>query len=442
MTHDPVRLLAATAVALAFAWLCVACLRRRAPPRPAEGATLIAYASQTGFAEALARSAAAALERAGEPAGVVELGDLTGEALAQARTLLFVAATTGAGEPPDRALRFARRVMAETLDLSGLQVGLLALGDRSYAQFCAFGRQLDGWLGACGAHRLFPTVEVDAGDPAALARWREALAEWRPGADLTGDEAADAPAFRLSARTLLNPDGVGDPAFLLALTPRAALPGWSAGDVVEVEREGPAGAIRREYSIASLPEDGAIELIVRRFQRDGGATGAMSGWLTDELPLDGPVRLRVRANASFRAPADAAPLILIGSGTGLAGLRAHVRALRARGDGARAWLVFGERARATDFLLGDEVEGWRAQGIVGRLDLAFSRDGEGPRYVQDILRREAAEVRARLQAGASLFVCGRQAMGQGVDTALAEILGGRAQVDALRETGRYRRDVY
>src|SRR6185436_844958 len=108
----------------------------------------------------------------------------------------------------------------------------------------------------------------------------------------------------------------------------------------------------REYTIASLPSDGRVELMVRRTTREDGTPGRSSGWLTGQLPLDGTVSMRLRAHASFRIGANAdRKLILFGNGTGLAGLRAHLKARATARVGttiAPAWLLFGERQSAHD----------------------------------------------------------------------------------------------
>src|SRR5690606_23792316 len=107
--------------------------------------------------------------------------------------------------------------------------------------------------------------------------------------------------------------------------------------------------------------------------------------------------------------------------TGIAGLRAHVGAA---GPRQRLWLIFGERTQARDFLIGEEIEGWRTSGRLERLDLAFSRDQAGKVYVQDRIDAAAAEVRAWVEAGAAIFVCGdRERMAPGVDAALQRALG-------------------
>jgi sulfite reductase (NADPH) flavoprotein alpha-component len=115
----------------------------------------------------------------------------------------------------------------------------------------------------------------------------------------------------------------------------------------------------REYSIASLPADGGVELLVRAMRRADGQPGLGSGWLTAHAAVGAEIAARVRTNRAFHAPQDDRPLILIGNGTGLAGLRAHLKARAAAGR-HRNWLVFGERTAAHDYFHRDEIEAWRA----------------------------------------------------------------------------------
>jgi sulfite reductase (NADPH) flavoprotein alpha-component len=197
---------------------------------------------------------------------------------------------------------------------------------------------------------------------------------------------------------------------------------------------------RREYSIASVPEDGRLELVVRQVRGADGGLGIGSGWLTAHAPIGGEVALRLRPNQTFRAPEEDMPMIYIGNGTGIAGLRAHLHA-RLRAGRRRNWLLFGERSRGRDFLCGEEIEGWQAAGGLARLDLAFSRDAPR-RYVQDALRDAAPTLRSWIDAGATIFVCGSlHGMAPGVHAALQDILGDEA-VGELTAQGRYRRDVY
>ncbi len=197
----------------------------------------------------------------------------------------------------------------------------------------------------------------------------------------------------------------------------------------------------REYSIASLPRDGQLELLVRQTRHADGRLGLASGWLTSHAPVGARIALRIRTNRSFHPPAEDRPLVLVGNGTGLAGLRGHLKARALAGRG-RNWLFFGERSARYDGFFGDELAAWQANGVLERLDLVYSRDGNARRYVQDALRERAAALREWVEAGAAIYVCGSlQGMAGGVNDALVDVLG-EAGLRRLTEQGRYRRDVY
>ena len=404
-------------------------------------AVLIAFASQTGFAEELAWMTARALSDGGVGARVLSFADLDVQTLKATDSALLIVSTTGEGDPPDSAARFVRKAMGETADLSGLRFGLLALGDRSYDQFCAFGHAVDGWLRRSGAQALFDTVEVDNGEAGAIRHWQHQLNQ------ITGSVTAPdwtPPAYdpwRLVERTLVNPGSPGGEAYHLAFESVGAAPDWSAGDIAEVglpERDGVTPG-SREYSIASLPSDGRVEFLIRLMRHPDGAPGLASGWLTQDLALGGEIGMRLRTNRSFHGPADETPMILIGNGTGIAGLRAHLKARTAAGG---AWLLFGERTQAHDAFFDAELQGWMASGVLRRLDRCFSRDLGDGRYVQDLVAAASDDLRDWVARGAAIYVCGSlEGMSQGVHTALENALGADVVLTML-EDGRYRRDVY
>jgi sulfite reductase (NADPH) flavoprotein alpha-component len=453
VTTDPIRWLwAAGAVALWLALIAVVVWRLRQASAAArahsatlagEGqAVLVAFATQTGFGEALAWMTARALSEGGVGARVLSFADLDLDMLKSAGRALLIVSTTGEGDPPDPAARFVRRLMGAPAQLEGLRYGLLALGDRSYDRFCGFGHAVDGWLRRSGAEPLFDPVEVDNGDAGAVRHWQHQLNQIT-GAVSTPDWTPPAhEPWRLVARTLINPGSPGGEAWRLAFEPVGALPDWAAGDIAEIslpDREGVTPG-SREYSIASLPSDGRLELLVRLMRRPDGTPGLASGWLTGEVSIGGTVGLRVRVNRGFHGPDDTTPLILIGNGTGIAGLRAHLKARSASGGGA--WLLFGERTRAHDAFFDAELQAWLAAGVVTRLDRCFSRDPGDGRYVQEMVAAGRNDIRDWVARGATILVCGSlEGMSQGVHAALEQALGADAVLDLL-ETGRYRRDVY
>lgn len=463
----------------------------------ADGAEwLVGFASQSGFAEQLAWQTAGQLQSAGLPVRVQRLADVTEQDLNQSRNALFVISTFGDGEAPDSARGFERKLLGRPLSLENLNYAVLALGDRQYQHFCGFARRLQAWLTERGGSSLFSPVEVDGTDGAALARWQQQLGQLTGGTPSGNWQAPAYEGWTLASREWLNPGSVGSKVFLLGLTPPSAAP-WEAGDLVEVlprnglaaveqfiaglgvaadtpvvlneinepldvalaSRQLPANRghlvglhaqalvdalvplAMREYSIASITADGVLELIVRQEKHPDGTLGLGSGWLTEHAPLGTSIAIRLRRNSGFHRPADPVPLILIGNGTGLAGLRSLLKARIADGQ-SRNWLLYGERNAAYDFHCGDELKGWLANGDLARLDLAFSRDQQQRIYVQDRLREAGETLRQWLNDGAAIYICGSlEGMAAGVDAVLIELLGAEA-VAELIEQGRYRRDVY
>ncbi len=405
---------------------------------------LVAYASQTGQAEELAWQTAKSLASAGVPSRVLALSELGLDELKQASRALFVVSTYGEGDPPDNAALFMQRVMGQALDasaLSGLSYALLALGDTEYQHYCGFGRLLDEWLQTQGAQAWCDRIEVDDGCEEALTRWRQQLGHIAGVSDLSDWASAPYQAWSLLDRKHLNPGSQGRPTYHLVLVPPVGeVANWAAGDLVQVIA--PEGDGRpREYSIASVPEDGALHLLVRLAVREDGQLGTASGWLTQGLNLGARVNLRLRVHSNFRANGSLhRPMILIGNGTGLAGLRAHLKA-RILGGMYRNWLVFGERQSHTDFYHQDELTAWQQAGQL-HLSAVFSRDQSERLYVQDVVRQERLRLHQWVSEGAVIYVCGSlQGMASGVHEALTEVLG----IDGMAlliEQGRYRRDVY
>lgn len=451
-TNDPTRWMLVAGASVAYALVCLAPYVRTRRKRlaaaraKAEAAAspgwIVAYASQTGNAEALAQQTAATLKLAGIAARLAELSELGADDLQGAERILFLVSTYGEGDAPDAAAAFAGRLMTTSLPLPQLHYAVLALGDSAYAQFCGFGRALDQWLQAQGAQSLFPRVEVNRSSEAAIGQWRQQLSHLAGTSDAPDWSAPAFDEWRLSERVQLNPGSAGRPIYHLELEPvGGVLPEWQSGDLVQIAA--PADPSRaREYSIASIPADGRVHLLVRLHTHADGSQGAASGWLTQQAALGASVQLRLRQHKRFRLEGNAGrPLILIGNGSGIAGLRGHLKARALAGQG-RNWLLFGERNAAYDCHYRAELDGWQRDGMLEKLDLVFSRDQTERRYVQDRVAEQAAAVREWIAQGAAIYICGSlEGMAGGVDAALAAALG-RAALDDLAATGRYRRDVY
>lgn len=454
---------------------------------------LIAYASQTGVAEQLAWRTATSLQEARQPVTVKTVQQLTLEDLQSAQQILFVASTYGTGDAPDLASGFAKKILNSKIDLSHVHFAVLALGSKEYPDsYCSFGHAIAAWLKQNQAHALFDTIEVDNANHEDIQRWNNALAK-SSKLDLQAmhiDKTFD--RWTLTQRDLLNPNSLGAPAFNIELQAQHEAH-WQAGDIAEIQPGNSAKRIAefmakhqiapqtqveslavsieqalwdkqlntdvepfanmehlleqlhtlasREYSIASIPSQQTLRLVVRQQSDRTGELGLGSGWLTAHTEIGQEIALRIRNNESFHLIDDNRPIICIGNGTGIAGLMSLLHA-RVRADYTQNWLIFGERQREHDFFYQTTIEAWQSTGMLERLDLAFSRDQAEKVYVHHVLRNQAAELISWFNRGAVIYVCGSiQGMASDVEHALIDILG-ESTVEKLRQEGRYRRDVY
>jgi sulfite reductase (NADPH) flavoprotein alpha-component len=214
----------------------------------------------------------------------------------------------------------------------------------------------------------------------------------------------------------------------------------------------------RLYSISSSPKahPGRVHLCVGvvRYDSLGRARkGVCSTFLAERVPAGGAVPVFVHHNKNFRPPANPdAPMIMVGPGTGIAPFRAFLQERRAAGAKGKNWLFFGDQRATTDFLFREEIEAMQRDGVLARLDLAFSRDQTEKIYVQDRMNEHAKELYAWLEEGGGFYVCGDASrMAKDVDVALHQVIqtaGGKsaeeatAYVAALKQDKRYQRDVY
>ncbi|HFZ2390937.1 NADPH-dependent assimilatory sulfite reductase flavoprotein subunit [Klebsiella aerogenes] len=214
----------------------------------------------------------------------------------------------------------------------------------------------------------------------------------------------------------------------------------------------------RLYSIASSQAEAENEVHVTvgvvRYDIEGRArAGGASSFLADRVEEDGEVRIFIEHNDNFRLPANPqTPVIMIGPGTGIAPFRAFMQQRAAEGAEGKNWLFFGNPHFTEDFLYQVEWQSYVKEGVLSRIDLAWSRDQQQKVYVQDKLREQGAEVWRWINDGAHIYVCGdANRMAKDVEQALLEVIAEYGAMDAeaadeflseLRVERRYQRDVY
>ncbi|MBS0571925.1 MAG: PepSY domain-containing protein [Proteobacteria bacterium] len=414
-------------------------LRGNAPAGKAD--IVILVGSEGGSTWGFAATLGSALGRFGPAVHVAPMAGFDPGRFPRAAGYIILAATYGEGAAPQSARGFLDR-LAALAAAPRAPVAVLGFGDRSFPGYCAFAEDVARLAEARGWPAFLPFDRVDRQSPQDFARWGRALGAVM-GIDLQLNHQPVPPAgigLALLSRRDYG-DKVGAPTTILrfALPPvtlwqRLAGRGFArfqAGDLLGILPEG--SPVPRFYSLASGRRDGFIEIVVRKHEG-----GLCSGQLAALRPGQ-TVHAFLRRNPGFRAGRGSAPLILIGAGTGIGPLAGLLRANR---RGRPVHLFFGLRHPDSDFLYGEELDGWRRDGRLDRLITAASR-GERPHYVQDALRREAALVAGLVRGGARVMVCGGREMAAGVSAALGEILAPAGLSPALlKAEGRYAEDIY
>ncbi|MCV7280972.1 molybdopterin-dependent oxidoreductase [Mycolicibacterium flavescens] len=309
---------------------------------------------------------------------------------------------------------------------------------------------VDAWLAATGVPARHP-VEVDGVEKP----WREALMSHYDFCRVTPDLLRFIAENSRDARALR--------------APKPKLDRWLRGRngldlvqefVVHADpdqwREVLVRLTPRSYSISSSPLVSPHEVqltvsVVRYRGADGGARGGVCSTFLADRASSAPVFLQ--RSPHFRPPEDGTtPMIMVGPGTGVAPFRGFLQERRALGHRGPNWLFFGEQHRDQNYYYRDDFEDMARDGLLNRLDLAFSRDQASRVYVQHKMTDRGAEVWRWLDDGAHLYVCGDAArMAKDVDAALTTIISTHGGMSAERAhdykrelvaAKRYVRDVY
>ncbi|WP_405172622.1 assimilatory sulfite reductase (NADPH) flavoprotein subunit [Paenibacillus sp. FSL H8-0280] len=271
----------------------------------------------------------------------------------------------------------------------------------------------------------------------------EQLAKLNPGSGLAALLADDS-----EFRTVMNSCD------LLDLVQDYNLKGIPAGEFVAVLRKIPA----RLYSIASssksFPDE--VHLTVRsvRYEARGRERyGVCSVHLAERIEAGDTLPVYIQHNPNFKLPENPdTPIIMVGPGTGVAPFRSFLGEREETGAEGKTWLFYGDQHFATDFLYQTEWQRWLKDGVLTKMDVAFSRDTEQKVYVQHRMLEHSKELYQWLQEGASIYICGdEKKMAHDVHAALTTILeqeGGLSPEQAsefltrLQQEKRYQRDVY
>ena len=214
----------------------------------------------------------------------------------------------------------------------------------------------------------------------------------------------------------------------------------------------------REYSIASsyqaAPDEVHITVGAVRYQAHGrDRSGVCSIQLAERIEPGDTVPIYLKHNPNFKFPKDEeTPVIMIGSGTGVAPFRSYMQEREELELEGNTWLFFGNQHFRTDFLYQTEWQSWLEDGYLERMDVAFSRDTDDKVYVQHKIKENAKLFNEWLERGASIYVCGDEKyMAKDVHEAIKQVISQERQIsedDAeeflkqLKRDKKYQRDIY
>ncbi len=230
--------------------------------------------------------------------------------------------------------------------------------------------------------------------------------------------------------------------------------GESAQEFVSVLRKIPARLYSIASSLAANPDEVHVTIGAVRYEANGRKrNGVCSIHTAERLQPGDTLPVFIQHNENFKLPQNPdAPIIMVGPGTGVAPFRSFMQEREEMGAEGKSWMFFGDQHFVTDFLYQIEWQTWLKNGILTKMDVAFSRDQEEKVYVQHRMLEHSKELFEWLEAGAYFYVCGDEKnMAHDVHQTLLEIIekeGGMSREKAeaylanLQQQRRYQRDVY
>ncbi len=509
----------------------------------------IAYGTETGNAKKLASNFAAKAKKKGIQPKLVSLEQYKLTDLPKEEWFFTIISTQGDGEPPAGAKKFYDFVHQDSVTLSKLNYGVLALGDTAYPLFCKAGEDVDNQLQKLGGKRIVPLQKLDTDYEEEAEQWIANLLQ-----SLTAPSAAAAPAVVVPAKktgkktytgtiqTKINLNGRGsqketyhieiaaedvqfEPGDAVGIVPRnkpelvqkiISLSGLTEEALVPYRNEtAPLGSLfaqklslvnlsentvkkysaivkqeipatrmdfsdllriypvsnseqfleaiqvldpiaPRLYSIASSPEahggEVHITLGMHRYCVNDSLRDGLCSYYLSQMKEGEEIDFYIHKNHLFKLPAEDKDVIMVGPGTGIAPFRSFVAHRDATGASGRNWLFFGDQHFTTDFLYQTEWQSWIETGVLTKMNVAFSRDQQEKLYVQHKLWQHRQELVQWLDDGASFYICGaKNPMSVDVENILVKIISEQKgfteeasieYLDALKEEGRYLKDVY
>ncbi|WP_079507458.1 assimilatory sulfite reductase (NADPH) flavoprotein subunit [Mesobacillus jeotgali] len=230
--------------------------------------------------------------------------------------------------------------------------------------------------------------------------------------------------------------------------------GNSAEEFVSVLRKIPPRLYSIASSLAANPDEVHLTIGTVRYEtHERERKGVCSTLCAERINAGDTLSVFIQQNDNFKLPEDPeTPIIMVGPGTGVAPFRAFMQEREESGTQGKSWLFFGDQHFVTDFLYQTEWQRWMKQGVLTKMDVAFSRDTTEKVYVQHRMLENSKELFRWLEEGAVVYICGDEKnMAHDVQKTFIKIIQtegsmpleqAEAYLADLQQQKRYQRDVY
>lgn len=230
--------------------------------------------------------------------------------------------------------------------------------------------------------------------------------------------------------------------------------GNSAQEFVSVFRKMPPRLYSISSSLLANPEEVHLTIGAVRYEAHGRERkGVCSILCAERIKSGDSLPIFIQHNKNFKLPTNPdVPIIMVGTGTGIAPFRSFLQERAELGAQGKSWVFFGDQHFVTDFLYQTEWQKWLKDGMLTKMDLAFSRDTDEKIYVQNRMLQHSKELFDWLEEGAFLYICGnKRTVGIDVHQTLLEIIKNEGSISHekaeeylanLKQQKRYQRDVY
>jgi sulfite reductase (NADPH) flavoprotein alpha-component len=228
----------------------------------------------------------------------------------------------------------------------------------------------------------------------------------------------------------------------------------TAQEIVSLLRKMPPRLYSIASSITANPDEVHLTIGAVRYTSHGrDRKGVCSVLCAERLQEGDTIPVFIQQNKHFNLPSSQdTDIIMVGPGTGIAPFRSFIQERAVNGGTGRSWLFFGDQYSTTDFLYQNELKKYQQDGVLTKLEAAFSRDTEQKVYVQHKMLENSKELFEWLEKGAYFYVCGdKQYMAKDVNDTLIDIIekegamsreAAEEYLNDIQKQKRYQRDVY